>query len=135
MNISTGVIEWLLPGAGVAAKGGNYSLVLEEDLTAGQLIGSYSLHCLAAGAGSWRPCAMGAISGAIESAAVPGIGHKRILMLALTAPLQGLRVVVRSNFATGTQIPALRSISLYDWSGRRGSSKGCDDSVLPTLYE
>jgi hypothetical protein len=115
MNLSTGVIEWLLPGAGVAAKGGNYSLVLEEDLADGQLIGTYGLLCLTAA--SWQPCPMGSLNGTIASTLFPGIGHKRILMLALDGLLHGLRVVVHSNFATGAQLPALRRIELHDWSG------------------
>ena len=62
---------------------------------------------------------MGELSGSIENKIYPGIGHKRILMLALDARLQGIRVVVQSNFAFGKQIPALRKISLYDWSDTR----------------
>ena len=116
MNLSTGMIEWLLPvGVNVASQGGNFSLVLEEDLTDGQLIGSYSLLCQSH-ADAWQPCPMGELSGAIESKIFPGIGHKRILMLALDAPLRGIRVVVQSNFAFGHQIPALRKIALHDWS-------------------
>ena len=113
MNLSTGVIEWLLPGkgVGVATTGGNYSLVLEEDLTNGQLIGNYSLLCRAAAAAtiaatadnaeSWVSCPMGSLSGAISSTLFPGIGHKRILMLALDSSLHGIRVVIHDNFATG----------------------------------
>lgn len=120
LNLSTGIIEWLLPvGVNVAAQGGNFSLVLEEDLKDGQLIGSYSLLCQASHVDSWQPCPMGELSGAIEKKIYPGIGHKRILLLALDAPLRGIRVVVKSNFAFGQQIPALRKISLHNWSDTR----------------
>jgi alpha-L-fucosidase len=132
MNLSSGVIEWLLPGAGVATKGGNFSLVLEEDLTNGQLIGDYSLLCRSAAAvpgtgtaatgASWHPCPMGSLSGAIESTLYPGIGHKRILLLALVVPLDGLRLLVRSNFATGAQIPTLRRMALHHWSRHEGDA-------------
>ena len=74
---------------------------------------------------------MGELSGAIESALVPGIGHKRILMLALDAPLQGIRMVVHSNFATDAQIPALRRIALHDWSYTALS--GCVPSAMDDL--
>ena len=131
MNVSTGVIEWLLPGAGVAAKGGNYSLVLEEDLTDGQLIGSYGLLCRAAE--SWQPCPMGSLGGGvIASTLFPGIGHKRILMLALDGGVDGVRVVVHSNFATGAQLPALRKIALHDWNDRAAGGNNRKGRIHPT---
>jgi alpha-L-fucosidase len=130
MNLSTGIIHWMLP-TGVVAKGGNYSLVLEEDLRNGQLIGNYSLMCCASDSGeSWQPCPMGSLSDAIASTLFPGIGHKRILMLALDAPLRGIRVMVTSHFATGAQIPTLRRIALHNWSDKAGGGKGCVLSAL-----
>ena len=102
-------------------------MVLEEDLTDGQLIGNYSLLCKASRADSWQTCPMGELSGAIESTIYPGIGHKRILMLALDAPPQGIRVVVHSDFATGLQIPALARIALHNWSD--GGVQSCVNSA------
>jgi alpha-L-fucosidase len=137
MNLSTGIIEWLLPvGVNVAGQGGNFSLVLEEDLTDGQLIGNYSLLCQGSHADSWQPCPMGELSGAIESMLFPGIGHKRILILALDAPLRGIRVVIASNFAFGSQIPTLRKITLHDWSDSnciRSATTGA--SFKPEVYQ
>ena len=131
MNLSTGIIEWLLPvGVNVAAQGGNFSLVLEEDLTNGQLIGNYSLLCQTLHGSSWQPCPMGELSGAIDSELFPGIGHKRILILALGAPLRGIRVVVQSNFASGLQIPTLRKIALHDWSDSECILSATTDSAF-----
>jgi hypothetical protein len=38
-------------------------------------------------------------------------------MLAVGSPLLGLRLVVDSDFAVGDQLPALRSMELFDWGG------------------
>ena len=116
-----GVIEWTLPPTGAACH--NCSLVLEEDLTEGQLIGDYSLLCRV-GAGSWKPCDLGSLSTdgtpAIPAKLVAGIGHKRILMLKLGSPLLGLRLVVATHFATAGQVPQLRQAVLYDWAAAEG---------------
>ena len=69
-----GVIEWTLPPTGAACH--NCSLVLEEDLTEGQLIGDYSLLCRV-GAGSWKPCDLGSLS-TDGTAAIPAVGVKVI---------------------------------------------------------
>jgi hypothetical protein len=53
----------------------------------------------------------------IPKSPVAGVGHKRILMLAVGSPLLGLRLVVDSDFAVGDQLPALRSMELFDWGG------------------
>ena len=53
----------------------------------------------------------------IPKSLVAGVGHKRILMLAVGSPLLGLRLVVDSDFAVGDQLPALRSMELFDWGG------------------
>jgi alpha-L-fucosidase len=134
MNATTSIIEWAIPPTGAPCE--NCSLVLMEDLSQGQLIGNYSLLCqnecaaedaaCRAGLEPWKPCEMGALhldGGAaaqptIGKGMVAGVGHKRILMLAaIGPPLLGLRVEVRSHFATGGQVPALRSMALYDWGG------------------
>ena len=119
----------------------NVSLVIREDQRQGQLIGNYSLECgygsASASADStgalqaatqWQACPMGSLDEhVISSKLYPGVGHKRILLLAPYAGNQtsdrdtlvwrALRFVVKSHFATGSQIPALRDMVLYDWSG------------------
>ena len=112
MDPRTGEISWRLP---TAVSSANISLVIREDQTAGQLIGNYSLSCNHAGA--WTPCALGALPGVIPGTLAAGVGHKRILLLAPAAPLLGVRLTVRSHFATAGQAPALRDMALYDWGG------------------
>ena len=112
MDPRTGEISWRLP---TAVSSTNMSLVIREDQTDGQLIGNYSLSCNHAGA--WTPCALGALPGVIPGTLAAGVGHKRVLMLAPAAPLLGVRLTVRSHFATAGQAPALRDMALYDWGG------------------
>ena len=136
--------EWTFSSKPVHAS--NISLVVREDQTEGQLIGNYSLQCAHAAASNggvawsrkptsnpqhgvasmdvserllvFSACAMGSLSGVIPAGLVAGIGHKRILMLAPSTPLHGVRVVVDTHFSTGVQVPALRDIALYDWGGK-----------------
>eukprot|EP01051_Picozoa_sp_SAG22_P005655 SAG22_NODE_342_length_11973_cov_10.127927_4_plen_240_part_00 len=135
MEKTTGVIEWALPPTGAACT--NCSLVLMEDLSAGQLIGNFSLLCQSecaaadvdsggctAGAEPWKPCELGMLAGLPPSPhpifpkdLAAGVGHKRIVLLAAGSPLLGLRLVVKTHYATGAQVPRLRSMELYDWGG------------------
>eukprot|EP00041_Stephanoeca_diplocostata_P031425 m.978381 g.978381 ORF g.978381 m.978381 type:complete len:539 (+) comp23956_c1_seq20:62-1678(+) len=135
-----GGMTFALPAPAVSS---NISIVLRELQTEGQLIGNYSLMCAYASTApttkqlvgqeaavtdpAWEPCVMGGLSGVMPTKYFPGIGHKRILVL--TAPqsnsdtgsqrsLTHVRVQVYSHFATGTQVPTLRDISLYDWMGK-----------------
>jgi hypothetical protein len=138
---STGAIEWAMPrkaGGGVVCQ--NCSLVLMEELAeAGQLIGNYTLHCqnecsaadgggCRAGAEPWKACTMGSLTiggaeaPAIGAALVPGVGHKRIVLLRMASPLLGLRMGVGSHYAVGGQVPRLKSMALYDWGG---AVEGC----------
>lgn len=61
---------------------------------------------------------MGSLAGVIPAKLAAGIGHKRILMLAPSTPLLGIRVVVETHFGTGEQVPALRDMALFDWGGK-----------------
>ena len=61
---------------------------------------------------------MGSVESVISNAThLTGVGHKRILMIQVSEPLLGIRLMVESHFATGVQIPALRDMALFDWSG------------------
>ena len=62
-----------------------------------------------ASARSTQPCQL-AIPG-------PGIGHKRILLIAPRGALTGIQLRVDSHFADAGQRPTLRSIELFDWGG------------------
>lgn len=102
----------------------NFSLVLQEDQTSGQLIGNFSLECLGSAdttaLPTWTPCPMLSLGTTIPAPPVgPGVGHKRILLLGggELASVSAIRLVVGSHFATGEQLPALRGLTLYDWSG------------------
>lgn len=134
-----GGMTYALP---TAVSSNNMSVVLRELQTDGQLIGNYSLLCAyTSEMGSinqhstkdaksrdpaWQPCVMSGLSGVIPTHYCPGIGHKRILAMTLppsNTETRGLsvthvRVQVYSHYATGTQVPTLRDISLYDWSGK-----------------
>jgi len=111
-----GTMTFSLPSA---TSSSNISLVLREDQRDGQLIGNYTLDCLSSGSSSFAPCLQIGLSDVIPRDLFPGIGHKRILVLSQNASqsLTAVRLVVQSHFATGTQVPTLRDISLYDWSG------------------
>ena len=117
--------QWELPqNAGTCS---NCSLVIREDQTAGQLIGNYSLQCQhmcddncpqqsKIEAGPWEPCEMGELPGVISNTTqLEGVGHKRIFMLNVGAPLVAIRLAVSSHYATGKQTPGLRDFALYDW--------------------
>ena len=114
----------------------NVTVVMVENLKDGQLIGNYSLECRRRSSDSvdgaetkkeeavWRPCPILSLSGAMGLGKSPSIGHKRILSVG-TGPARdnddalefdGFRVVVESHYATGTQIPRLTSVDVYDWS-------------------
>jgi hypothetical protein len=114
----------------------NVTVVMVENLKDGQLIGNYSLECRRRSSGSedgaetkkeeavWRPCPILSLSGVMGLGKSPSIGHKRILSVG-TGPARdnddalefdGFRVVVESHYATGTQIPRLTSVDVYDWS-------------------
>jgi hypothetical protein len=108
----------------------NCSLVIREDQTHGQLIGNYTLQCQHmcgtaeapcrneehAGSGPWEPCEMGSLPGVISNETqLTGVGHKRILMLDVGAPLVAIRLAVQSHYATGEKVPGLRDLAMYDW--------------------
>jgi hypothetical protein len=112
-----------------AAAAQNLSVVVREDQTMGQLINAWSLECraTAATADQWGPCPVGSLSGSIPKCTpspesggpcvYTGIGHKRIVVIgAAPASLSGVRVVVHSHFATGTQVPTVRDVELFDFS-------------------
>ena len=107
---------WELDDGPLAAT--NVSIVLREELSAGQLIGNFSLACREAGDDAWAPCAMGSLGdGVIPAIPGPGIGHKRILLIAPRGALTGIQLRVDSHFADAGQRPTLRSIELFDWGG------------------
>ena len=118
MDSASGAMEpaWEFP----PVASGNLSLVVREDQTAGQLIGDYDLECTGGGDGAWEPCVLAALPGVIPATPNAGVGHKRVLLLGPLAsgqPIAGLRMIVSSHYATGAQIPTLRDMALYDWSG------------------
>lgn len=114
-----GTITWALPAALTRKTSANMSIVLREDQRDGQLINQFHLECKDTTATDFSPCSMGELTKVIPSnMPATGIGHKRILMLANQASLAALRVVVDSSFAQQhAQVPRLRDIVLYDWSG------------------
>eukprot|EP01062_Namystynia_karyoxenos_P019965 TRINITY_DN1754_c0_g1_i4.p1 TRINITY_DN1754_c0_g1~~TRINITY_DN1754_c0_g1_i4.p1 ORF type:complete len:492 (+),score=146.75 TRINITY_DN1754_c0_g1_i4:81-1556(+) len=121
LSLAGGAAEWVLPAPVSSA---NVSLVIEEDLTQGQLIGNYSFQCAppSGAALQWAPCTLGSMSGVIPACAggvCTGVGHKRILMLLQEGGdlLGAVRVQLHSHFADPGQAPALRSMALYDWDG------------------
>ena len=135
MDPKTGFISWQLPMKAKACQ--NCSLVIREDQRNGQLIGNYTLECQSecdhatadnacsrhatartGWAKPWSACKMGSLPGAIsKQSLLQGVGHKRILMLDVGAPLVGIRLAIHSTFATVDQVPTLRDMELYDWGG------------------
>ena len=113
-------ITWKLP----SPISGNVSIVIREDQRAGQLIGEYSLWC--GGSHGMSPCEMatlgpGSVIPAYHSAprrTQNGIGHKRILLMALVDPVDTITLKIEVSYAVAGQIPALRDISLFDWGGK-----------------
>ena len=81
MNRTSGAMEpaTVLTTPLALAPGANYSLVLREDLTSGQLIGNYSVQCLGANAAdTWTACPLGSLGATIPGAPLAaGVGHKR----------------------------------------------------------
>jgi hypothetical protein len=109
-------------GIGVPVKGTNISVVLREDQTHGQLIGNYTLLC--GNATVLTACSMGSMLDVIPAFQYDseqlqtGIGHKRILMISQDRPFDTLVIKIWSHFSAFDQRPALRDISLYDWSDK-----------------
>ena len=121
MDNATSTITWAVPHS--TKRCSNCSLVLREDQTRGQLIGAFTLECnaLHAPATDWTACTMGTLANVITADAnsMVGIGHKRILLLNVkdSKQLTAIRMTVVSHYATGTQLPTLRDVALYDWGG------------------
>lgn len=111
-----------------ATNSTNISVILREDLTQGQLIDKFTLECCVTNASehtpcsTWIACPMGSIPGVISAVPTPGIGHKRIYLVAPEKGVTtgGMRVNITSRFNSSntSAVPALLSVQLFDWSGK-----------------
>jgi len=127
MDPATGILPGIEFPVMPASATQNLSVVVREDQTSGQLIANFSLECKSTAAGPWVGCPPGSLSGAIpfchaagssSACMYVGMGHKRVLVLGtLPNGLAGIRIVVHSHFATGDQIPTVRDLEMFDWSG------------------
>ena len=101
----------------------NVSVVVMENMMHGQLIYNWTLEC-SEDAMHWRVCAMGSLGNVIPSSLAPGVGHKRILLLAENEKVVSVRVNVHDTVikeANDNDADAIKatldSLELFDWSG------------------
>ena len=99
---------------------GNYTFFVREDISHGQLINSFEIHCKIGGENEWDICPLSELGeGVIEGYPLSvGIGHKRVfhLVTGVGVEIEGVRVVVKDHYATESEVPTLRDIVFYDWN-------------------